>query len=152
VFASTIEATEADDQVPQGGEIFGSMSGVGGRAILAEGDITDVMNRIFDRPVTAAKSLDLSGVHFGGRATGEEDFHFFGDAKRLEMMSGAVDHRRLEGVRETRAFRSDLERVDLAGFMAAMALAQSDVRRGKKRRSRPWKGRRVCRRASVDCL
>src|SRR6188768_1947328 len=128
------------------------MSGAGGRAILAEGDITDVMDGIFDAPVTAAKGLDLTGVHFGGGATGEQNFGFFGNAKRLEMVGGSVYHRSLDGVRETGTFRSNLERIDLTGFVAAMGLVQSDVRRGKKRRSRPWRAWRVCRRAWVDYL
>ena len=152
VFASAIEAAETDDQVAQGGEVLGSMPGVGGRAILAESDIADVVDGIFDGPVTAAKGLDLSGIHFGGGATGEEDFDFFGNAKGLEMMSGAAHHRRLDGVGESRAFRSDFEGIDLTGFMPAVALVQGEVRREKKRRSRPWKARRVFRRAWVDCL
>jgi len=99
------------------------MSGSDGGPILAESNITDVVNGIFDGPVTAAKGLDLSGVHFGGWATGEEDFGFFGNAKGFEMMSGAAHHRRLDGVRESRALRSDFEGIDLTGFMSAVALA-----------------------------
>lgn len=152
VFASGIQATETDDQIAQSGEVFGSMSGPGGRSILAEGHIADVVERVLDCPVTAAKGLDLSSVHFGGRAAGEEDFDFFGDAKGLEMMGGAADHRSLDGVRKPRALRSDFEGKDLPGFMPAVALIQSNVRRGKKRRSRPWKARRVFRRAWVDWL
>src|SRR5260221_3740960 len=120
------------------------MPGPGGRAILAEGHVADVVERVLDRPVTAAKGLELSGVHCGGRAAGEEDFHCFGNANGLEMMGGASEHRGLDGVRESRALRSDCERIDLPGFMPAVALVQSDVRRGKKRRSRPWTARRVC--------
>lgn len=113
------------------------MSGADGGAILAESDITDIVNGVFDGPVTAAKGLDLSGAHFGGGATGEEDFGFFGDASALEMMGGAVDHSGLGGVRESRVLGSDFEGIDLPGFMPAVALVEGDVRREKKRRSRP---------------
>jgi len=123
LFSSGIEAAETDHQVAQRGEVIGSMSGSDGGSILAESNITDVVNGIFDGPVTAAKGLDLSGVHFGGWATGEEDFGFFGNAKGFEMMSGAAHHRRLDGVRESRALRSDFEGIDLTGFMSAVALA-----------------------------
>jgi len=137
VFASAIEATEADDQVAEGGEILGSVPGAGGRAILAEGDIADVVDGILDAPVTPAEGLDLSGIHLGGGAAGEEDFGLFGNAKGFEMMSGAVDHGSLDGVGKSGGFGSDVERINLPGFMPAVRLVQSEVRRGKRRRSRP---------------
>jgi hypothetical protein len=152
VFPSAVEGTKADHQVAQSGQVFRCIAGVGGRAIFAKGNISDVVERVLNGPVTPAERLDLSGVHFGGRAAGEEDFNFLGNATGLEMMSGAVDHCSLNGVRKARALRSDLEGIDLAGFMPAMGLVQSDVRREKKRRSRPWKGGRVFQRVWVDCL
>ncbi len=126
------------------------MFGAGRGPIFTEGNIADVMDGIFDRPMTAAKGLDLRGVHFGGRAAAEDNFGLFGNAKRLEMVSGADYHSSLDGVREARAFRSDLEGIDLTGFMPSVSLAQGDVRREKKRRSRPWKAWRVYRRAWVE--
>lgn len=152
VFASGIQATETDDQIAQSGEVFGCMTGPSGRAILAEGHIADVVERVFDGPVAAAKRLELSSVHFSGRAAGEEDFHFFGNVPGLEMMGGASEHRGLDGVRESRALRSDFERIDRPGLMPAVALVQSDVRREKKRRSRPWRAWRAFQRAWVDWL
>ena len=98
VFASAVEAAEADHQVAQGGEILGSVSSAGGRAILAEGDVADIVDGILDGPVTTAEGLDLSGIHFGGGAAGEKDFGFLGNAKGLEMVSGATDHGGLDGV------------------------------------------------------
>jgi hypothetical protein len=98
VFASAIEAAEADHQVTQGGEILGGVSSAGSRAILAEGNVADVVDGILDAPVTPAEGLDLSGIHFGGGAAGEEDFRLFGNAKGLEMMSGAINYGGLDGV------------------------------------------------------
>jgi len=152
VFAGGIKATETDHQIAQSGEILRSMAFTGGRTVLAESDIADVMERVFDGPVVPAEGLDLSGVHLSGRATGDDDFDFFGNLQRLEMMSGAGQDRRLDGVRESRSFRSDFEGVDLTGFMPTMALAQSDVGRKKKGRFRPWQDRRVFPRAWVDWL
>jgi hypothetical protein len=63
--------------------------GAGGGLIFSESDITHIMERVLDSPVAPAESLELSGVHFGGRATGEDDFGFFGNLNRLEVMSGA---------------------------------------------------------------
>jgi hypothetical protein len=45
------------------------------------------------------------------------------------VMGGADNHRRLDGVRESGAFRSDLKRIDLARFMPTVALVQCEVRR-----------------------
>ncbi len=55
------------------------------------------------------------------------------------MMSGAPDHRGLGGVRKSRILRSDFEGVNLTGFMPAVALVQSDVRRGEKNPLGPGK-------------
>ncbi len=55
------------------------------------------------------------------------------------MMSGAPDHRGLGGVRESRVLWSDFEGVNLTGFMPAVALVQSDVRRGEKNPLGPGK-------------
>lgn len=152
LFAGGIQATEADDEITQGGEILGSMAFAGGRAVLAESDIAHVVERVFNRPVAPAEALELSGVHLSGRATGEGHFGFFGNLQRFEMMSGADQHRRLDSVRESRTFRRDFEGVDFTGFMPTMALAQIDVGRKKKGRFRRWQDRRVFPRAWVDCL
>lgn len=152
VFASGIQATETDHQIAQSGVVFGSVFGARSGLIFAKGNISNVVERVLDCPVAPAETLELRGVHFSGRAARDEDFGFFSHGNRLEMMSGAVDHGSLKGVRESRALRSDLERIDRAGFMPAVALVQGDIRRGKKRRFRPWRARRVCRRAWVDCL
>ena len=151
-FPSGIKATQTDDQIAERGEVLDNMTDVGGRAILSEGNIADVVERVLDGPMAPAEGLDFRGIHLGGRAAGEEDFDLFGDAKGLEMMSRAVDHRSLDGMRESRGLRSDLEGIDLPGFMSAVGLVQSDVRREKKRRSRPWRARRVFRKAWVDWL
>jgi hypothetical protein len=150
--SSGVKAAEPDDQVAQGGQIIGGMSGANGGAILAKGDITDVVKWVFDGPVTAAEGLDLSGVHCGGGTTGEEDFGLFGDTTVLEMMSGAADHNGLGGVRESSGLRGDFEGIDFTGLMSAVTLVEGDVRREKRRRSWPWRAWRVYRRAWVDWL
>ena len=98
-----------------------------------------------------AETLEPCGVQLGGRATGQEDFDFFGDANRMEMMGGADQDRRLGGVRETGSFWSDLEGISLASLMPAMALVQGEVPRQKKRRGAPWRGGRVSQRAWIGC-
>jgi hypothetical protein len=103
-----------------------------GGAIFPQSDITDVVDRILNAPVASPGKLDLSGAHLGGGATGQGDLEFLGHAEAFEMMSGAPDHRSLGGVRESRVLRSDFEGVNLTGFMPAVALVQSDVRRGEK--------------------
>jgi len=128
------------------------MFGAGGGQILPESNIANVVERTLNGPVASAERLDLSGVHLGGGAAGDQEFGLFGNANGFEMMSGALNYSRLDGVRESRALRSDLEGIDLTGFMPAVALVQIDIRREKKRRSRPWTAWRVCRRAWVDWL
>jgi hypothetical protein len=134
VGASGVESAQADDQIAQGGEVQGSMSGAHGGSIFAEGDVTHVMQRTFNGPMPAAEGLELCGVHFRVRAAGEDDFDFFSDAQGLEVMSGANEDGGLQGMREAGLFRCDLKGIDLAGFMTAVGLVQSDVRREKKRR------------------
>lgn len=150
--ASRIQATETDHEMAQGGHVLRSMSGANGRLIFPEGDVPDVVDRIFNRPMAPAETLEPSGVQLGGRATGQEDFDFFSDANRFEMMRGADKDCRLSGVGETGSFRSDCERINRAGLMPAMALVQSEVRRGKKRREALRRGGRVSERAWVDCF
>lgn len=152
VFASGIEATEPDHQIAQSGVILGGGFGAGGGLIFSEGNIANVVERILDGPMASPGALDLTRVQSGGRATADEDFGVFGNGNGLEMMSGALNDRSLDGVGESRALRSDFERIDRTGFMPTVSLVQSDVWREKKRRSRPWRARRVCRRAWVDCL
>jgi hypothetical protein len=132
VFTSGIQAADPDDEITQGSQVIRSVSGADSGAIFAEGDVTDVVDRIFNAPVTPAKGLDLSGAHFRGWTTGQEDLGFLGDAQAFEMMSGAADHRCLGGMGKARVLRSDFEGIDLASFMPAVALVQSDIRRGKK--------------------
>src|ERR1019366_1827962 len=126
-----IQSAEADDQVAQGGQVLDNVVSVSRRTIFAEGDVAHVMDGVFKGPMPPAEPLDLSGVHFLSRATGEGDFSLFGDANRLEVMSGAGDDRRLSRMRESGAFGSHGEGIDLAGLMPAVALAQRDVRREK---------------------
>ncbi len=147
VFTGCIQATDSDDEITQGGQVVGSVFGADRRAILAESHVADVVDGILDTPVTSAKGLDFSGAHFGGGTTGQEDLGFLGDAQAFEMMSGAADHRGLSGVGEARVLRSDFEGIDLPSFMPAVALVQSDIRRGKKNPPGPWKAGPVGRRA-----
>jgi len=152
MFACRVQCADADDQITQGGQIVGSVLGADGGAILAEGHIADIVNRVFNTPVTTAKGLDLSSTHLGGWATGQDDFGFLGDAHAFEMMSQAADHRRLRGVGESGVLRSDFERVDFPSLMPSVGLVQSDVRRGKKNPPGRWKGGRVGQRVWVDWL
>ena len=102
--------------------------------------------------MAAAEGLQLGRVHFTGRAAAEDDFGFFGNRDGFEMVSGAGNDSRLDGVGKSGLGGSDLKGIDLAGFMPAVALAQSDVRREKKRPAAPETGGPVCRRAWVGFL
>lgn len=132
MLAGRIQATDPDDQIAQGGQVLGSMFGADGGVIFAESDIADIVDGILNAPVASPGNLDLSGAQLGGGATGQEDLEFLGHAEAFEMMSGAPDYRGLSGVREPRVLRSDFEGVNLTSFMPAVALVQSDVRRGEK--------------------
>lgn len=151
-FASRIQATEADHQIAQCGQVLRSVSGANRRLIFAEGDVTDVVDRIFNRPMAPAGDLEPGGVQLGGGATGQEDFGFFSDANRFKVMSGADNNSGLDGVGETAAFWSDLEGINLASFMPSVALVQSEVRREKRRPSVPETFGRVSGIAWVDWL
>ena len=150
--ARGLQATEADHQIAQSGHVLRSVSGANGRLIFAEGDIADVVDGIFNGPMAPAADLEPSGVQLGGRAAGQEDFDFFRDAKRFEMMGGADHDRGLGGMGKPAAFGSDLEGINLAGLMPAVALVQSEVRREKKRRSALGRVEPVSGIAWVDCL
>lgn len=128
-----------------------SVFGAGRGPILAKGYIAHVMD-VFDPPVTAARPLDLSRAQSSRWAAGHEDLGFFGDPNRFEMVGGADDHGGLGGIREARILRSDFEGINLPGFMPAVSLVQSDVRREKKRPPRPGRAGRAFGRAWVDWL
>ena len=150
-FASRIQATQTNHQVAQSGQILRSVSGANHRSIFAEGDIAHVMDT-FDPPVAAPEGLQLSRIHLGSGTAAENDFGFFGDTDRFEMMSGAGNDGRLDGVGKAGLSGSDLKGIDLAGFMSAVGLVQSEVRREKKRLAAPGKGGPVYQRAWVGWL
>lgn len=53
-----------------------------------QGDIAHIVER-FDRPVAAAKGLELRRIHLVMGATAQHDFGFLGDVNRFEVMGGA---------------------------------------------------------------
>ena len=151
VLASAIQAAQPDDQVAQGRQVLRGVAGADGRSILAEGDIAHVVDRL-DAPMATAKALQLRRVHLRMRAAAQDQFGLFGDPDAFEMVSGADDEGGLHGVWEAALLGRDFKGPDLAGFMASMALVNSDVLREKKRLSARETGRPVGRRAWVDWL
>jgi len=149
--ASRIEGAQTDDQIAQRGQVLGSVSSANRRSIFAEGDVAHMMDG-FDLPVAAPEGLQLGRIHLGRGAAAEDDFGFLGDRDGFEMVSGADNDGGLDGVREAGLGGSDLKGIDLAGFMSAVSLVQSDVRRGKKRLAALEKGGPVCQRAWVGWL
>lgn len=149
--ASRIQGAQTHDQIAQSGQILGSVSGANRRSVFTEGDIAHIMDG-FDPPVTAPEGLQLGRIHLGGGAAAEDDFGFFGHRDGFEMVSGADNDGGLDGVGEAGLGRRDLKGIDLAGFMSAVGLVQSDVRRGKKRLAAPGKDGPVCQRAWVGWL
>ena len=73
--AGRIQATQADDQIAQGGQVLRRMAGPDGGTILAESNVTHVVEA-FDAPMSAAELLDLSGIHAVGGVTGDLEEHF----------------------------------------------------------------------------
>lgn len=142
-FTSGIQTADSDDQVAQCGHISRRLFFANRGPIFAEGDIADVVDWIFDAPVATARGLESGGIQFDSRAGGQDDLNVFSDMNALEMVSGADNDSGLGNVRKTDYLRSDFEGINRAGFMPAMSLAQSDVRREKKRRPTPWKAWRV---------
>lgn len=101
------------------------------RGILAEGNVAHAVGP-FDAPVAAAEGLHCRGVHLGGGATAQEEFDFFRDADRFEVMGGADQDGGLRGVRETGLRGRRFKGIDLAGFLSAVPLVHRDGRREKK--------------------
>jgi hypothetical protein len=66
------------------------MAGVGRRGIFVERDVAHAV-KPFNSPMSTAGGLDLSGIHLRGRAATDQDFGFFSDPNRFEMMRGADD-------------------------------------------------------------
>ena len=102
--------------------------------------------------MAAAEGLQLGRVHLGSRAAAHDDLGFFGDLQGFEIVIGASNDGGLNRMGKARLFGGDLKGIDLASFMPAVALVQSDVRREKKRLSATGQSWRVCRRAWVDLL
>jgi len=151
VLAGGIQGAEPDNHIAQGRQVLRGVASVGGGSIFAEGDIAHVVDR-FDAPMATAKGLQLRRIHFRLGAAAQHDFAVFGDLEGLEIVSRADDRGGLDGVGEAALLGCEFKGVDLAGFMAPMALVKRDVRRGKKRLSARATGGPVCRRAWADWL
>ena len=149
MLAGGVQGTEADDQIAQGRQVLWGVAGANRAGIFAEGDIAHVVDG-FDAPMAPAKGLQLRRIHLRVRAAAQDQFGLFGDPNPFEIVGGAEDYGRLDGVREAALLGSDFKGVDLAGFMASMALVEGDVLREKKRLSAPGTGGPVGRRAWVD--
>jgi hypothetical protein len=72
--ADGIQRAEADDQVAEGGQIAGQMTGASRRAVFVEADIPHVMVGVFDTPMGAAEFLNWGGVPFLRRTAAQDDF------------------------------------------------------------------------------
>jgi hypothetical protein len=149
--AGRIDAAQTNHQIAQGGEVLGGMAGAHRGSILAESDIAHIMDS-FDAPVTAPEGLQLGRVHLGRGTAAEHDFEFLGHPDGFEVVGGAGNDGRLDGVGKAGLGGSDLKGIDLAGFVSAVGLVQRDVGREKKRLAALGPGRRVCRKAWVGWL
>jgi len=150
-FAHGVQAAQTNDQVAQSGQVLRRVSGAHRRSIFAKSHIAHVVDT-FQPPMASAEGLQLGRVHFTSRTAAEDDFGFFGHREGFEMVRGAGNDGGLDGVGEAGLGGGDRKGIDLAGFMPAVALAQSEVRRGKKRLPAPGTSGPVCRRAWVDFL
>ena len=151
MLAGAVQRAQPDDQVAQGRQVLRGVAGAYGGGIFAEGDIAHVVDRL-DAPMATAKALQLRGIHLRMRAAAQDQFGLFGDPDTFEVVSGADDEGGLEGVGEAALLGRDFKGPDLAGFMASMALVNSDVLREKKRLSARATGRPVGRRAWAGWL
>ena len=151
MLAGAVQRAQPDDQVAQGRQVLRAVAGADGGSIFAEGHIAHIVDR-FDAPMATASGLQLRRVHLRMRAAAQDQFDLLGDPNALEMVSGADDDSGLESVGEAALLGRDFKGPDLAGFMASMALVNSDVLREKKRLSARETGGPLCRRAWVDWL
>ena len=148
---SAIQPTKPDDQIAQGGQVLWGMARADSGGVFAEGDIAHIVSG-FDAPMATATGLQLGRIHLRVRAAAQDQFGLFGDPHTFEVVSGADDEGGLDGVGKAALLGGDFKGIDLAGFMASMALVNCDVRREKKRLSARETGGPVARRAWVDWL
>ena len=67
MLAGSIEHTEADDHIAQGGQVLRGVAGADGGGIFAERNVAHVVDR-FDAPMVTASGLQLRRIHLRVRA------------------------------------------------------------------------------------
>jgi hypothetical protein len=94
------EAECADGEVAAGGEGAGSVAGPGLGSVFVVGDVSDIVDPVFDAPVAAGEVVEVGGACVVGGDAGEVVGGFGGDGDVVEGAAFSVDPDDLSGVGE----------------------------------------------------
>jgi hypothetical protein len=111
---------------------LGAGSVTNGAAVFIEGDIPDIMEAIFDRPVAATQAEQASGVGMLGRETGNT-VDSFGTVFLGDDCGGvALDREDLGGIGKGKIASQFGTGPDVADFQPSMGFIGGGVVRGEK--------------------
>ena len=118
-------------------------------AVFIEGNIADIMEAVFDRPLAAAQAEQAGGVGFAGRETGDA-IDGFGTVLLSDDLGGvALEGEDLGGIGEGKIARQFGAGSDMAYFQSSMGFIGGGMVRGEKPSSR---GRRCLGGGWIGCL
>jgi len=123
---------ERDGQVSQGCHDLSAASFAYGRAVFIEGNIADIMEAVFDRPLAAAQTEESGGVSFlrgqAGEAIDGFGAVFLGD----DFGGYPLDAEDLGGIGKGEIIRQFGAGPDVADFQSAVGFIGGGVVRGEK--------------------
>lgn len=112
-------------------------------AVLIEGDVTDPMQAVFDRPVAAVQFEQALRTGVLGFEAGDAVDGFAGECSADALGALALDRKDLGGMGELQIALEPGAGPDPAHFQAAMRFLSRLVLRGGKTANSAWRSRRA---------
>jgi hypothetical protein len=111
---------------------LGAVSFADGRAVFIEGDIPDIVEAVFDRPVAPGQAEEAGGVRFLWSQTGEAIDDFGAFFLRNDFRGISLNTEDLSGVGEGQIPVQFRTGPDVADFQATVGFIGGGMVRGEK--------------------
>ncbi len=129
------EAKQADGEVSQRGDDLRTVLGSDLAAVLIKGDIADVVEAVFNSPMSAVQLKQAPGVGFFGTEAGDPVDGLLGSFLALQMKDLSADREDLADVWELKVVIQLGRGPNLSDFQPAVSLIDGLVLRGENRPS-----------------
>jgi hypothetical protein len=140
---------QGDCQIAQRSHDLSAVCFADAAAVFIEGNIADIMEAVFDRPVAAAQTEQAGGVGFVGWETGDA-VDGFGAVLLSDDLGGvALDGEDLGGIGKSEIASQFGTGPDVADFESSMSFIDGGMVRGEKP---PSRGRRCLGGGWIGCL